>query len=355
CGLVFQADPMTVAGGPPAKATNRMLNPLRSSIALPGLNDPDDAGMSSLSGEIIRIQDFKPPKSVPPTQPMGTDFDYQVRSDDFAAVNAYYHCDRFFRLVEDLGFPRDRYFKATRFPLPVDHRGTVNTSNGVEINAHCQGNATAVGGLLNVRFALADDRPDVDPIGIACDWRVVLHELGGHGTLWNHVNKGRFKFAHSAGDSFAAILNDPDTQAKGADRFVTFPWIPTLKRRHDREVSQGWAWGGAKDLGANLQQEKDPLGYQSEQILSTTHFRIYRAIGGDCEQLNMRRFAARFVAYLILRAIGSLTPAHSPDHVAGYAAALMWADAGDWTSEGHAGGAYTKVIRWAFEKQGLYQ
>src|SRR5262249_47888652 len=102
-------------------------------------------------------------------------------------------------------------------------------------------------------------------------------------------------------------------------------------------------------------QEKDPLGYQSEQILSTTHFRIYRAIGGDCEQLNMRRFAARFVAYLILRAIGSLTPAHSPDHVAGYAAALMWADAGDWTSEGHAGGAYTKVIRWAFEKQGLYQ
>ena len=27
---------------------------------------------------------------------------------------------------------------------------------------------------------------------------------------------------------------------------------------------------------------------------------------------------------------------------------------GNWTSEGHSGGAYEKVIRWAFEKQGLF-
>ena len=33
----------------------------------------------------------------------------------------------------------------------------------------------------------------------------------------------------------------------------------------------------------------------------------------------------------------------------------MEADLGDWPSEGHSGGAYNKVIRWAFEKQGLYQ
>ncbi len=35
--------------------------------------------------------------------------------------------------------------------------------------------------------------------------------------------------------------------------------------------------------------------------------------------------------------------------------ALLAADAGDWTSEGLAGGAYGKVIRWSFEKQGLFQ
>ena len=33
----------------------------------------------------------------------------------------------------------------------------------------------------------------------------------------------------------------------------------------------------------------------------------------------------------------------------------MTADLGDWTSDGLAGGAYSKVIRWAFEKQGLFQ
>ena len=354
CGLVFQTDPMTLAGGPSATANTRALNRLRSSVTLQGLKAAD-AGTCSLSGEIIEIRDFEPPPAIPPTRPMGSAFDYPARTNQFAAVNAYYHCDRFFRLVEELGFPRASYFKATTFPVPIDHRGRIDTLNGIEINARCQGNTTADGGLLNVRFALADLRDTTNPLGIASDWRVVLHELGGHGLLWNHINYGMFIFAHSAGDSFAAILNDPDSYVRNHARFVTFPWIPFLKRRHDRKVAQGWGWGGKNDLGVNPNRTLDPKGYQSEQILSTTHFRIYRAIGGDGVQPNMRRFAARFVAYLILRAIGSFTPAHPPEHAAAYAAALMIADAFEWTSEGHAGGAYAKVIRWAFEKQGLYQ
>jgi len=54
-------------------------------------------------------------------------------------------------------------------------------------------------------------------------------------------------------------------------------------------------------------------------------------------------------------AIGSLTQATNPSDPADYADALIAADLADWSSEGHAGGAYGKVIRWAFEKQGLYQ
>ena len=60
----------------------------------------------------------------------------------------------------------------------------------------------------------------------------MLHELGGHGILWDHVDSPNFGFAHSAGDSIAAILNDPDTQISGADRFITFPWV-NIGRRHD--------------------------------------------------------------------------------------------------------------------------
>jgi zinc metalloprotease ZmpB len=355
CGLVFKADPVTLADGPAASANNKALNPLRSSVALQGLHAPR-GGKQSLTGNNVKIRDFEAPTAEPPVEPVRAGFNYPARTNQFAAVNAYYHCDRFFRLIEDLGFPRVSYFKATKFPVPVDHRGHVDTPNGREINARCNGNTTADGGLLNVRFALADLRYTKDhPLGLACDWRVVLHELGGHGTLWNHINYGLFHFAHSVGDSLAAILNDPESSVRSKKRFVTFPWIPFLQRRHDRKVTQGWAWGGTKDLGVNEQREVDPKGYQSEQILSTTHFRIYRAIGGDSMEPNMRHFAARFASYLILRTVGSFTPAHAPDHAAAYAAALMMADANDWTSEGQAGGAYAKVIRWAFEKQGLYQ
>ena len=198
---------------------------------------------------------------------------------------------------------------------------------------------------MQTTFALADLGDTAHPIGIAGDWRVVLHELGGHGILYQHVHSANFGFAHSAGDSFAAILNDPGTQAP--DRFLTFPWV-NIGRRHDRPVGGGWAWGGVNDVG----------GYSTEQILSTTQFRLYRSIGGDAalRRLGSRQFAARITAYLILRAVGSLTPATNPAERGGLRqGAARDADLGDWTTEGHIGGAYRKVIRWAFEKQGLFQ
>ena len=341
--LVFTRDPITATGnaadGP--AASNTVLNPLRTSVTLQGLTAPAPGTNQALSGSIIQITDFEPATVAPPTEPTGTDFNFAVRSNDFAAVNAYHHCDRFFRLVQDLGFSLATYFDGTTFPISVDHRGRYLSTDGIERNASCSG--TGTGGISNVDFELADLGDTTNPIGIAADWRVVLHELGGHGILYDHVNSANFGFAHSAGDSFGAILNDPDTLA--GDRFETFPWVSFIGRRHDRAVGSGWAWGGTNDTG----------GYNSEQILCTTHFRIYRSIGGDSTDLNMRRFAARFMVYLILRAVGTLTPATNPSNASGYATALMTADLGDWTSEGQSGGAYQKVIRWAFEKQGMYQ
>jgi hypothetical protein len=57
----------------------------------------------------------------------------------------------------------------------------------------------------------------------------------------------------------------------------------------------------------------------------------------------------------MLAGIHTLTPATSPTNAAHFASALMKADRADWPAEGITGGAYHKVIRWAFEKQGLYQ
>ena len=337
-GMVFQVDPMTSApSGPLPSATSAALNAKRSGVLLQGLNV---ANPQALSGNLVIVSDVETPVVAPPTVPPSPNFDFDARTNNFAAVNAYYHCDRFFRLVQDLGFSLPSYFGPTPFPSVTDHRGL----GGNVINAHCVGLPGGVG-ILQTTFALADTTDVANPIGIACDWRVVLHELGGHGILYPHVHSPNFGFAHSAGDSFAAIINDPDSALRTTvDRFITFPWV-NIGRRHDRAVAAGWAWGGVNDQN----------GYASEQILCTTHFRIYRSIGGDSSQLNMRQFAARFMPYLILRAIGSLTPATNPPNVTGYVNALLAADLGDWTSEGHVGGAYGKVIRWAFEKQGLFQ
>ena len=188
----------------------------------------------------------------------------------------------------------------------------------------------------------------ISPIrsGIATDWRWVLHELGGHGILYDHVGGANFGFAHSAGDSFAMILNDYlSAWHNGAaiDRFLIAPFTPVIVRRSDRTVAAGWGWDGPNDDN----------GYSSEQILSTTLFRVYRSIGGDSTDVSRREFAARCMSYLILRAVGTLTPMSNPNTPALFLAALLAADAGDWTSEGVFGGAYGKVLTWSFEQQNL--
>ncbi len=340
-GLVFAHDPVTDNGGPLPNAGDVQLNPVRTAVPLLGLAPPV-GGSYALRGDIVQLSDAETPIVAPPTEPVGTDFDFNARTDNFAAVNAYYHCDEFFRLVQELGFDIHTYFGGTVFPTTVDHRGSITNPAGIEINAHCLGNGSF--GILRTTFMLADLSNTANPLGLACDWRVALHELGGHGVLYSHVNFPNFGFAHSAGDSFGAVLGDPETRA--VDRFQTFPWVySTINRRHDRAVTAGWAWGGVNDSG----------GYNSEQILCTTHFRLYRAIGGDSSEVAMRRFAARHLPYLILRAIGTLTPATNPSNALGFATAEITAAIGNWSSEGELGGIYWKVVRWAYEKQGLYQ
>jgi zinc metalloprotease ZmpB len=135
-GAVFLVDPMTANGGPPPSASNAELNPLRKTAALQGL---DNAQPQGLTGTNVRIADFDPPGGPPPTEPAGADFVFDVRSDEFAAVNAYFHCDRFFNLVESLGFSRSEYFPETKFPIPVDHRGTPTTDlDGTTLDAQCR-------------------------------------------------------------------------------------------------------------------------------------------------------------------------------------------------------------------------
>ena len=690
-GKVFPYDPVTSTGTTTntSNQSNGVLNPLRKddelhNLKLPGGTPP----IQSLEGRWAAVTNITSPDFQPPTRPAGSNFDYDVRTNDFAAVSAYYHVDRFFRLVETLGFPvtgPNGYFGGTQFPVEVDHRGfRPPWPDGNFVNAGLQGvvfgddsygidyvfyalaeaahgfvtevtvtnggsgytsaptvtftGGLAVGGtgakaevrpedivdgaVTNVRLlqqgaeyvvpplvtfsdgggrdAWAIAELDIkDPIGIAADWRVTLHELGGHGTLFPHVGQSQFGFAHSAGDSFAMILTDycSDWHNNGQvlDRFLFLPFVPAVVRRCNRGVAERsvarvnvlnpgsdyltvtlkgggvaaaevkpqdvadgavtqvtvidpgagytsppsvifsdgggtdakataqigpsgavtavtidnggsgytspptvsfkgggveearagirndriiagsitrvtvtdagkgytsapsvlisggggrdatataqiasgsvtgitvtnggsdykrlmlklsggvaagggaipatasvkpddivrgavtkvtvgepgrgytiepsvdidpvnhgggtgltataelgtWGWGGGMDQGTD---GKLGSGYFSEQILSTTMFRAYRSIGGDAKNVNRREFAARVMSFLMLQAIGLCDRSNNPSSAAAFLELLQQADTTDWTAEGVFGGAYRKVLEWAFEKQNL--
>lgn len=316
--------------------TKDELNSVRSVVPLAGLNAPSESNAQrALKGEFVELRETSQPIVPAPVVTPPSDFVYDVPTSDFAAVCAYHHCDGLFRLVEGMGIDVRAYFDGTNFPVPVDHYGFDK-----QVNARAPSN-TMGNGSGGFEFGLAKAG---QPIGIAVTARVALHEFG-HALLWDHVRSPNFGFAHSAGDSLAAILHDPISQLP--DRFDTFPFMTAsgmgLRRRHDRRVEQGWAWGG----------RHDDTQYHSEQVLSTTLFRIYRAAGGDSTDTAVRQAAARYVAFLIIKAIGLLSFTTPDPEV--YVDALMDADASTLVFEGWPGGTLYKVIRWSFEQQGLFQ
>ncbi|SCL32704.1 hypothetical protein GA0070624_4545 [Micromonospora rhizosphaerae] len=327
---VFATDPVTASGNPLTGCSAAAdLDVVRATVTLLGLDAPN-AGVQALRGTYVEVRDTDAPAVVPPTTTAPFSFCYSAVSDDFAAANAYFHYDAPYRLVESMGFNVFSYFDGTTFPIPVDHQGFGNA-----VNAQAAGNVMG-NGMGRFRNGLAAGGC---PVGIAVDGRVALHEFG-HALLWDHVNSPNFGFCHSAGDTLGAILSDPGSLAP--DRFVTFPFV-NIGRRHDRDVAAGWAWGGIQD----------DTQYGSEQILSTLLFWVYRSTGGDDPVRAVQEFAARYLAFLIIKAIGTLTVTTTNPEI--YATALMDADESTLNFEGHPGGAWHKVIRWSFEQQGLYQ
>ncbi len=333
-GYIYDDAPSAMTGDISILPTSPLttLNDIRNPRAIANLNSAIPPYV--LSGEYVELAELTPPINTPPST--ATNFDYDVPTEDFAAVNAYVHNDYLFRLVSDMGFDMAVYFDGTTFPVPVDHNGFFGC-----VNACAPGNATG-DGSGGFHYGLIQSGTTV---GIALSRRIALHEFG-HAILWDNVHSPNLGFCHSVGDSLAAILMDP--RSINPDRFVTFPWLtianPGIDRRHDRSVASGWDWYGVNDDG----------GYGSEQILSSTHFRLYQSLGGDSKDLCTREWAARYTAYLIFFSVGSLTPmtnSNSPEH---WANVMIQSDFATVDFECHIGRVVHKVIRWAFEKQNAF-
>ena len=327
-----------------------------------------------------------------------------IRSNDFSALNAFRHLWQLFERFQDYGINPVSYFKNARLPIRGMYRSGIRPGPGKDgqtINASVQPDGWRPGDTgptnsgnkptLRVHLALGDlsrrarkrwTRPpppqvptpsQAEPLGIAADARWVWHELG-HVLLMASVGELELRFAHSTGDALAAIVADPssDLAADSNWRGATFPWV-FVPRRHDRCVRNGWSWSGSLHRPLALVPDAQRVrrkGYWTEQILSSSLFRLYRCLGGDTidpasnqPDQTARKSASDYAVYLIIKGIGLLgnvlyAPANRPEQLV---AALIKADVGTtvFTPQGplglrRIGGCAHKVIRWAFEAQGMY-
>ncbi len=383
------AEPASRAGpGWPRNAqpnrSGQELEPFRHTIALGGLVAPAPVPLvDNLNRFAIRQSRF----AVPAGNPALIQFYSGVpvnnaRHNDFAAVSAYRQMRDLFDKIHGYGFAFQNLLPFLHFPVVVRYRSAMTRGPGRDgkvVNAEVDFvPPLAPLRSLEIRLGLADlqrSSSEREPLGIAADARWCWHEFG-HVLLAGATRRLEFAFAHSPGDALAAIVNDPRSQFSGDKRpygmrGATYPWV-YINRRHDRAVEQGWSWSGTYHRRLRYRPGIGPdfhKGYMSEQILSTTLFRLYRALGGDTVTANplapvdlpAREDAANYTVYLIMRALRTLAgraSVHIPQ-VDLFANALMLADAATGRSVGgllvqRVGGCAHKVVRWAFEQQGLY-
>lgn len=316
-----------------------------------------------------------------------------VRTDRFAAVNAYLRAYDFFRRLDDLyGLPLARHFAFAQLPIVVRYRAGIvpGAGDGHTVNAQVRWAPTmpptAFPSRLEVRLALADlesnegREPVVRhknnkraPLSIAAAPRWCWHEFG-HVLIAGATGSLELDFAHSVGDGLAAILCDPGSAlaTEGSWRGVTFPWVSLPNRRHDLEPTDGWSWSGTLAqrrrffAGRGGHHVLELGGYCSEQLMSSTLFRLYRSLGGDTQAAGnphraAREVAAEHTAALVMAGVGLLgySGAAVVKTVADFVTTLAAADKAmpplAISGRTRYGGMAHKVIRWAFERQGAFQ
>jgi hypothetical protein len=320
-----------------------------------------------MKSEFVEVVEIAPPPLRPPDVTGAGALESRdrylpyVRGDYFARATAVYHLDRCVRTLESIGVDVADFFAPAdetgtnppaRPGLPIEVDPCVESIAGINMatNAMTLGNASGVEGICIGELAVDAG------VTAATDPRLVWHEFG-HVLLFTRDprSNGRLPFAHGIGDALAAIHFDPDSAVRGDSslRGLCFPWFRDYRphriaRRHDWRFDepQGMIWSR---LDPDSRSE-----YQREEVLSSTLFRLYRAVGGDSISPTRRRLASNYVLFLIVQAIGAakLETLQGPHE---FRDLLIAADAGidRGAFEDIPRGALEKVIAWAFEEQGL--
>ncbi len=382
-GRVLNVDPWTrkgTAGGLPAgPITAAALDGLAEDGLLDGIST---AAGTALSNTDVQLSDNDNSGNTFPVQAPGGQFNDvpSTNPQAFSAVTVYYHVASLFRMIKQLHVDS----KYTQGELPM----WVDDLSGPAWYGYTAGYTR---GVQHDEFFFGPLQTGSN-FSAGLDVRLVLHEFG-HLLTFRSCGALNLGFAHSAGDSLAAILTDPCSKLwhdpdhnlhdpERDERFSTFPWykrefpLNTAKHRFHGGTTRrptsdpanpqaSWAWWSARAKSEEL-SATEAAGYDREQMLSTTLFRAYRAIGGDSEDFEQRLHAARYMAYLILEGIALLPRVYQEagQYPEDLAAKMRAADGAARYVAGPnqinplfgdlPGGAVRKVIKWAFEEQGLY-
>ena len=376
---------------PPLPNSRRLRHPGQGNAMLEVRQSALDGGDPTKIQEVVPCRDPSPDLDPLP-----------LRSNNLGAAHAFIHGVEFFERISNYGIQPKDYFRFAKLPLVLRHRAGIRpgATDGETVNAQVlpigpgltwdQPYDPAKLSEVEVRFAVADlshrrvlpdqkGRRRPQYLGLAADSRWAWHEFG-HVLNVAATGELELRFAHSIGDALAAVIGDPESalaeprreDAPHRWRGVTFPWV-ALNRRHDRTAADGWSWSSQRfrDEAADERPKGERYrAYFAEQLLSSAIFRLYRSIGGDSNDVAIRCGASDYVVYLLMRAIGLLdwqlkVPART---AADFVSALIDADIGtlDWSPDTpwhkdaaaqkalpRVGGCVHKVIRWAFEQQGL--
>jgi len=392
-------DPVSRSRDEPPLARFEKLRPHR--MALRGVAGRDALKLAPgkrLENSYVRVVDSpwsvreRPSGAAPEVDPVVDAAQAHDQGDTLAAHAAFRHVNGLFERMQRYGLDPEAQLPFVAFPIDVEYRAGITPGPGRDgrtVNAQVlwvppEGRCAlpdllgTCGGAslrwpLHMRFARAETRASRGDgaLGVATDVRWVWHELS-HVLLAGALGELEFRFAHGAGDGLGAILCDPESglAREPGWRGLTFPWV-YLPRRHDRSVTEGWGWSGSRYLRDRIYVAPhlcDKRTYWTEQIMSSTLFHLYRLLGGDAMRRDgetvvpdvaARHFAADYAVYLVIRAIVSL-PADavvSADSAEDFAQALERADLEtarfELDGRSRLGGAACKLVRYAFEQQGL--
>ena len=400
--MAFASDPQSCDFGP-AETTLASRRPVRSHERLDPFLLPTARLVSPLQRPTFEVRQTRighPDGDKDPDKPQTINLTRQpLRADALSAAHAFLRGDELVQRFTAYGLSIDDYFKRAKLPIVLRHRGPIQGArDGNTVNAQVRPDNVVTSlkpsksadprpqievsfGAANLRRRDQNPMPRkrrrLQPMGIAADRRWAWHEFC-HVLNFASFGKLEFRFAHSAGDALAAIVCDPDSalrqppQPGGAfARHITFPWV-ALGRRHDRDARRGWACCGRRNLArlaSSTAFDDQRRGYFEEQLLSSALFRFYCAIGGECTLSDDRRAASDYAVYLIMRAIQAFDAMTTPTRtIDGFVNELMHADTATqhwdvtapWPEDvaprvlHRVGGCVHKVLRWAFERQGLY-